>query len=207
MTKVALRLVKPISQNRTVATPRRPKNEEMRTREHLTPAEVDRLIDAAKRNRWGHRDAAMVLMAYRHGFRASELVDLEWSQVDFDHQVLHVRRVKKGSPATHPLQGDTMRALRRLRRDAPNATFVFLSERGAPFSAAGFAKMVERAGREAAFAFKVHPHMLRHACGYKLANDGKDTRSLQAYLGHKNIRHTVTYTALSPTAFKDFWKS
>jgi site-specific recombinase XerD len=110
------------------------------------------------------------------------------------------------TPASHPLQGDTLRALRKLHREAPNATFVFLSERGTPFSPAGFAKMVERAGKEAGFAFKTHPHMLRHACGYKLANDGKDTPSLQASLGHKNIQHTVQFTALSSGRFKDFWR-
>jgi integrase len=115
--------------------------------------------------------------------------------VDFDHGVLHVRRAKKGTPATYPLQGDTLRALRKLRRDAPHATFVFLSEREAPFSPAGFAKMVERAAKEARFDFKCHPHMLRHACRFKLANEGKHTRSLQAYLGHRNIQHTVKYTA------------
>jgi integrase len=181
-----LKLVSPATKNRTVApnTPLRRPNSELRTREHLTPAEVGTVIEAARKNRYGHRDATMILMAYRHGFRPSELVDLEWSQVDFDHAVLHVRRAKRGTPATHPLQGDTLRALRKLRRQAPNSQFVFLSERG----------------------FKCHPHMLRHACGYKLANDGKDTRSLQAYLGHKNIQHTVRYTELAPNRFKDFWR-
>jgi integrase len=208
MAKVALRLVSPATENRPVAptTPLRRPNSELRTREHLTPAEVDSLIKAAKRNRWGHRDATMILMAYRHGLRPGELVDLRWDQVDFSHSVLHVRRVKRGTPATHPLQGDTMRALRKLRKEAPHAKWVFLSERGDAFSPAGFAKMVERAGKEAGFGFKAHPHMLRHACGFKLANDGKDTRSLQAYLGHKNIQHTVRYTELAPNRFKDFWR-
>ena len=100
-----------------------------------------------------------------------------------------------------------MRALRRLRKEAPHADFVFVSERGSPFSPSGFAKVVERAGEVAGFGFKAHPHMLRHACGYKLANDGKDTRSLQAYLGHKNIQHTVRYTELAPNRFTDFWRS
>jgi site-specific recombinase XerD len=118
--------------------------------------------------------------------------------------VLHVRRVKNGMPSTHPLQGDEMRALRALRRDS---TFVFVSERGAPFTRAGFAKMVARSGVEAGFTFRVHPHMLRHACGFALANRGHDTRALQAYLGHKNIQHTVRYTELSPTRFKDFWRT
>jgi site-specific recombinase XerD len=83
---------------------------------------------------------------------------------------------------------------------------VFTSERGAPFSTAGFARMIERAGVEAHRGFKAHPHMLRHACGYALANKGHDTRALQAYLGHRNIQHTVRYTELSQTRFKDFWR-
>jgi integrase len=115
---------------------------------------------------------------------------------------------KKGSPSAHPIIGDELRALRRLKREQePKSAFVFTSERGAPFSTAGFARMVERAGKEAKFAFKAHPHMLRHACGYALANKGHDTRALQAYLGHRNIQHTVKYTELSPTRFKDFHPS
>jgi len=161
---------------------------------------------AAKRNRWGHRDATMVLVTYRHGLRASELVDLRWAQVEFRTATLHVRRVKRGTHSTHPIPGDELRALRRLQREQePKSPFVFSSERGAPFSTAGVARMVERAGMEAKLGFKTHPHMLRHACGYALANKGHDTRALQAYLGHRNIQHTVRYTELSPTRFKDFW--
>jgi site-specific recombinase XerD len=206
MVKSHLKLVTPATVNRTVRPKRRP-NAELRTREYLTEAEVERLMAAAKVNRWGHRDATMVLTAYRHGLRASELVDLRWEQVDFRTALLHVRRVKQGTSSTHPLLGDELRALRRLLREQePKSPFVFTSERGAPFSTAGFARMVERAGREAKFAFKAHPHMLRHACGYALANKGHDTRALQSYLGHKNIQHTVRYTEMSPTRFRDFWR-
>jgi len=188
--------------------PTRRPNAELRRREHLTEAEVERLMEAAKGNRWGHRDAAMVLVAYRHGLRASELVDLHWDQVDFRTATLHVRRVKKGTPGTHQILGDELRALRRLQREQePRSPFVFTSERGAPFTTAGFARMVERAGSEAKLGFKAHPHMLRHACGYALANTGHDTRALQAYLGHRNIQHTVRYSELAPTRFKDFWRS
>jgi integrase len=134
-------------------------------------------------------------------------MDLRWEQVDFRTASLHVRRVKQGSPSTHPIVGDELRALRRLQREQdPKAPFVFTSERGAPFSTAGFARMVERAGLEAKPGFKAHPHMLRHACGFALANKGHDTRALQAYLGHRNIQHTVRYTELTPTRFKDFWR-
>jgi type 1 fimbriae regulatory protein FimB/type 1 fimbriae regulatory protein FimE len=205
MAKKHLKLVAPATVNRTV-TPKRPPNSELRTREYLTAAEVDRLMGVARKNRWGHRDAAMILVAYRHGLRASELVDLRWDQVDFASATLHVRRLKRGLPSTHPLRGDELRALRRLKKEQSKSPFVFTSEREAPFTAAGFARMVERAGSAAKFDFKAHPHMLRHACGYTLANKGVDTRALQAYLGHKNIQHTVRYSELSPTRFKDFWR-
>ena len=166
MAKQHLKLVAPAIEKRTV-TPGRQPNAAYRTREHLTEAEIERLIGAAKDNRYGHRDATMVLVAYRHGLRVSELVDLRWTQVDFDKATLHVRRVKAGTPRTHPIMGDEMRALRRLQREQdPKSPFVFTSERGAPFTTAGFARLVERAGAAAGLGFKAHPHMLRHACGF-----------------------------------------
>ena len=127
-------------------------------------------------------------------------------QVDFSRAVLHVRRVKGGTPSVHPLSGVELRALRRLQRESDGTPFVFVSERATPFTTAGFARMMERAGEAAGLKLKVHPHMLRHACGYALANAGHDTRSLQAYLGHRNIQHTVRYTELAPDRFKDFWR-
>jgi integrase len=206
MAKSHLKLVTPSTVKRTV-TPIRLPNGNLRTREYLTEAEVERLMAAARKNRWAQRDATMILVAYRHGLRSSELVDLRWDQVDFRTASLHVRRVKQGSPSTHPILGDELRALRRLQREQePKSSFVFTSERGSPFTTAGFARMIERAAVEARFGFKAHPHMLRHACGYALANRGHDTRALQAYLGHRNIQHTVRYSELSPTRFKDFWR-
>ena len=207
MAKTALKYASSAIVKRTVVMPLRPKNADLRTREYLTDDEVQRLTEAAKANRHGQRDATMILVAYRHGLRASELTDLRWDQVEFTSATLHVRRVKQGTPSTHPILGDELRALRRLQREqAPKSPFVFTSERGTPFTTAGFARMVERVGVEAELGFKAHPHMLRHACGYALANKGHDTRALQAYLGHKNIQHTVRYTELSPTRFKDFWR-
>jgi integrase len=205
MSKSNVIVLTPSTVKRTI-TPRRPPNAELRTREHLTDSEVEALIEAARSsNREGHRDALMVLLAYRHGLRAAEVVHLRWEQIDFKSATLHVRRLKNGTPATHPLTGRELRALRRHQREAAPSAFVFTSNRGAPFAAPGFSRMIERAATKAGLDIKAHAHMLRHACGFKLANDGVDTRSLQAYLGHRNIGNTVRYTALAPTRFKGFW--
>lgn len=147
--KANLRLVKPATQKRAV-TPRRQANSELRSREHLTETEIEKLIEAAKGNRHGHRDATMLLVAYRHGLRASEICDLRWEQFDFNSATLHVRRVKNGKPSTHPLRGDELRAVRKLEREAPKSPFVFLSERGGPFTTDSFNWLVKRAGRKRA---------------------------------------------------------
>jgi len=200
-----LRLVKPRNQKRTVPT--RPANAELRTREYLTPKEVERLIMAARDSRYGHRDATLILVAFRHGLRASELCDLEWSQVEWGRNAtLHVRRVKNGKPAAHPIRGDELRALRELQRQYPDSGFVFTTERGGPFTPDAINRLVKRLSERAGFPFQVHMHMLRHACGYKLANDGHDTRAIQDWLGHRSIQHTVRYTELAPTRYKDFWR-
>ena len=195
----------PTTVKRTVGPGRHP-NAHYRTREYLTEREVERLMKAAGDNRNGHRDATMILLAFRHGLRASELCSLRWDQVDLVHGRLHVSRAKNGIDTVHPLTGTELRALRRLQREQEPGRYVFMSERGAPMSAVGFRRMMGRLGKEAKMPFSIHPHMLRHACGFKLANDGHDTRALQHYLGHKNIQHTVRYTELSPERFKGFWK-
>ena len=209
MTNYQLHLVAPATEKPTVASNNpagRKKNDQYRDREHLLPSEVDRLVEAAKGNRNGYRDATMIRLAYHHGLRALEVVDLEWSNISFDEGVITVKRRKGGKSGDHPLLGEELRALRLLRRENPHSSWVFVSERGDPFTTDGFAAMVRRAAAKAELLLKVHPHMLRHACGYKLANDGKDTRSLSAYLGHKNIQNTVRYTELAPNRFKDFWR-
>src|SRR5437588_7041162 len=134
-------MIAPATENRTVRRP----NDQLRTREHLTADEVERLIEIASANRQGQRDALMVLLAYRHGLRAAEVVDLRWEQVDFKTASLHIRRAKNGTPATHPLSGREMRELRRHQRESAQSPFVFVSERGAPLSAPGFSRIVERA--------------------------------------------------------------
>jgi type 1 fimbriae regulatory protein FimB/type 1 fimbriae regulatory protein FimE len=146
------------------------------------------------------------LVAYRHGLRASELVALRWDDIDLATGRLHVRRAKSGDASVHPISARESRALRKLLREAATSPYVFISERHAPLSAAGYQRMVARAGVAAKFTFLVHSHMLRHARGFKLANDGHDTRAIQAYLGHRSIMSTVRYTALTPNRFKNFWK-
>jgi integrase len=141
------------------------------------------------------------------GLRPVELVTLRWDAVDFAHGQVHVSRAKNGSPSAHPLSGVELRALRRLKREQdPPSPFMFTSERCAPFSTSSWYKLVARLGVAAKLGFKAHPHMLRHACGFQLANQGTDTRTLQAYLGRRNIQHTVRYTELSPTRFKNLWR-
>lgn len=189
------------------APPKRQKNAEVRPREYLTEAEVEQLMRAArKRGRWGYRNSTMILLAFRHGLRVSELVSLRWDQVDFTTAHLHVSRLKRGRESQHPLSGPELRALRQLRREQQQGSrFVFLSERGSPLTPRGFAVMLSRAAASIDFPFPVHPHMLRHACGFKLANDGHDTRLLQDYLGHRQIQHTVRYTEMAAGRFNGFW--
>ena len=171
MAKSHLRLLIPAIENGPVMTAQTAANSEVRVREYLTGAEVDRLIAAAGKNRHGHRDSTLILIAFRHGLRPVEAVGLRWDAIDFDRGEIHIARVKRGSAATHPLAGRELRALRRLQREQePKSSFVFTSERGAPFATGGFRTLVARLGKAAGFDFRVHPHMLRHACGYALAN-------------------------------------
>jgi type 1 fimbriae regulatory protein FimE len=187
--------------------PRRQSNRDRRTREYLTPAEVEKLLQAsAKVGRHGARDRTLILLAYRHGLRVSELVTMRWEQIDFKAGSVHVNRLKNGLASTHPIRGVELRALRKLRADYPDSPYVFVTEREGPMTPATARKLIARAGELAKLPFPIHPHMLRHACGFKLASEGQDTRAIQQYLGHRNITHTVRYTELSPDRFKGFWK-
>ena len=175
-------------------------------REYLRPFEVEALMKAAKsvgRNKV--RDAAIILLMFRHGLRTAELVALKWSRVDLTSGYLEVQRVKHGHHSVHPLRSPELRALRQLKRDYPNTQYVFVSERKAPLSTRSVRHIVARAGRLAEIEGRVHPHQLRHSCGYYLATNGQDTRAIQDYLGHRNIQHTVRYTQLNPSRFENFW--
>ncbi len=183
--------------------PVRPANITLRSREYLTLDEVKQLREAAcSVGRHSLRDYVLILMAYRHGLRVSELIDLRWDQISFSAATLHVNRLKNGKPSVHPIEGDELRNLRELRRQYSDSAFLFVSERGGPLDRFTVGKIVARAGELAGIPFKVHPHMLRHAKGHALANAGVDTRSIQDFLGHKSITHTVRYTELAPNRMK-----
>jgi type 1 fimbriae regulatory protein FimE len=203
---VKLKVVQP-SFSGKMSPPARRRNAEVRSREYLTPSEVEALIAAAKgAGRHGHRDSTLILMMYRHALRVSELVSLRRDQVDLVQGQLHVNRMKSGIPSVHPLRGPELRSLRKLFREYSESPYVFSTERKGPMTAATVRKMIARAGAEAGLGFPVHPHMLRHATGYYLASKGHDTRAIQAYMGHRNIQHTVRYTEMSPTRFNGFWR-
>ena len=195
---------KPLA-NGNGTVPNRRANDALRTRSYLTESEVERLIKVARSGRHGPRDRLMILVAFRHGLRVSELCDLRWSDIDFNAGTIHVRRLKGSRDSTHYLEGDELRGLRALYK-ASTSPFIFTSERGGPMSAAGFRKQLQRWGVKAGLPFPIHPHMLRHATGYALANRGMDTRSLQAFLGHASIQHTTIYTEISPERFRGIWR-
>src|SRR5215813_9838338 len=175
----------------------RAKNADYRQREYLTEAEIEKLLAAAGDSRNPVRDRLLILMAFRHALRVSELVTLRWQQIHLDTATVDIRRAKNGTPGIHGLQGDELRLLRALRREYLHADFVFLSERKAPLSVDGAQKLIERLGVAAKLPFPIHTHMLRHAAGYALAGRGVDTRTIQALMGHKSINNTVIHTAVA----------
>jgi integrase len=171
-------------------------------REYLTEDEVERLIRAAE----NQRDRTMILMGYRHGLRVSELIGLQWSQIDLDAGRIRVRRAKGSADSVQPLGGREVRGLRKLRRTQPvGSRFVFLTRLGGPMTRNAFYKILEKAGRAAGLE-GVHPHLLRHGCGFKLVNDGMDTLSLAAYLGHRQLANTRRYTKMSAARFENLWR-
>ena len=186
--------------------PIKPKNKDRRAREYLTEKEVNELISVSRKlGRHGHRDSTIILISYRHGLRVSELVSLQWQQIDLDSGLISVNRRKNGVGSVHPITGVELRALRRLKRDYPLTDYVFVSERKTPLTDSTIRKMIARAGKHTNIGMSIHPHMLRHSTGYKLANDSRDTRTIQQYLGHRNIKHTVRYTELSSKKFNNLW--
>lgn len=175
-------------------------------RRYLTADEIEALVTVARKNRvHGLRNRLMILLAYHHGLRVSEMIQLEWSSLDLNIGNFHVTRKKNGISSVHPLVADELRSLKQLRRNNPHARFVFLSNRGTPMTRYNFNALLKKLGKLAGLEVPVFPHALRHSTGYKLANQGVDTRSLQQYLGHRNIQNTVVYTQLNASRFNGWW--
>ena len=182
-------------------------NAALRGRKHLTPDEVATMITAAQKDRHGLRDALMILLAYRHALRASEIVNLTWDQIDLKNARIHVKRAKKGIDSTHYLEGDEIRALRALNRETGDHRYVFLSQKNGPLNERTFHTLVKRAGEVLDLGWPVHPHMLRHAKGAQLVNADAPLRAIQLYMGHSSINSTIIYTHLEAKRFADFGKN
>jgi integrase len=179
------------------STPRQPRTKH---RKFLTEAEVEALARAAD----SHRDKTMIMVAFRHGLRVSELVGLRWEQVDLDVGTMRIYRTKHGRDATHPMPGSEVRALRRLKREG-HGEFVFLSRLHGPMTRRAFAQLLQRAAAAAGLPH-ANPHALRHATGYKLAGENRSLRDIQHYIGHRQIASTEIYTEAAPTNFRGFFK-
>ena len=194
------------SKSKSRPAPPRKKKRDDSVRDYLRPDEVDAMVQAARKSgRHRVRDAAIILMMFRHGLRTAELVTLRWQQVDLKAGYLDVHRMKRGHNSKHPLRGPQLRLLRELQSVYTDSPYVFVSERKAPLSPRSIREIVARAGKLAGLPFVPHPHQLRHACGYYLASYGHDTRAIQDYLGHRNIQHTMRYTSMAPHRFESFW--
>lgn len=179
-------------------------------RKHLTSREVEKLIAATKGARNETRDRCLLLLIFRHGLRVSEALSMNLSQVDLEGRTLHVVRLKSGLSTTHPLRGEELRALRTWlavrEKMQPETKALFISERRGSLSRKTVWLAIRRYGEAAGLEIATHPHMLRHACGFALADQGADTRLIQDYLGHRNIQHTVRYTATNPARFEKLWR-
>lgn len=182
----------------------------MQERKHLTGHEVEKLLAATKGARNESRDRCLLLLMFRHGLRVSEACGLVLSQVDTESRVLHVARLKRGLSTTHPLRAAEIRAIKVWLSDRaklkPKEDVFFVSERRKALSRKTAWFLIRKYGEVAGLPLPAHPHMLRHACGFALADQGADTRLIQDYLGHRNIQHTVRYTAANPARFEKLWR-
>ena len=182
----------------------------MSERKHLTRLEVEKLLDATKGTRYEARDRCLLLLMFRHGLRVSEACGLVLSQVDIESRVLHVERLKDGLSTTQPLRADEIKSIKAWlvvrAKMKPEDDVFFVSKRHGPLSRKTAWKMIRHYGELAELPVDAHPHMLRHACGFALADQGADTRLIQDYLGHRNIQHTVVYTATNPARFERLWR-
>ena len=182
-------------------------------RKHLTGREVERLLKATKGSRNEARDRCLLLLMFRHGLRVSEACRMKLDQVDTESRMLHVSRLKGGLSTTPPLRGDELRAIGiwlkergRMNRTKPTGKTFFVSEQRKPLHRSTVNLLLRTYSAAASLPLLAHPHMLRHACGFALADQGADTRLIQDYLGHRNIQHTVKYTAANPARFEKLWR-
>lgn len=180
-------------------------------KKHLTKSEVDKFLEAAKRTRHHKRDYCMALMAYHHGLRVSELIGIELDDIDLTGARIFIRR-KKGSLSTHqPIEGAELRAIRawmreRARQDCENMPWLFLSERKGQLVRQAVNYIFAEISKKAGFDFAVWPHMLRHSCGFALADKNMSAFIIKDFLGHKNIKHTMDYVATNPERFRGIWR-
>lgn len=186
------------------------KGKRERVKTFLTESEMEKFLKAAKFTRNPERDYCLMLMAYRHGLRVSEAIDIRLSQLDLDGAYLYVRRLKGSRSGQQPIEGDELRAIRawlreRLAHKMTTSDYLFLSEQGA-FVRQTVNYLVKTIGEKAGFSFRVYPHMLRHSCGFALANKNTATRTIQEALGHENIQNTVKYTASNPERLRGIWR-
>jgi site-specific recombinase XerD len=177
-----------------------------RSKNFLSEKEIDRLLDAARKNRHGIRDHLILLMMYRHGLRVSELISIKLADLNLQQGRLWIRRLKNGLSVEQPLAGDELRAIKRYLKTRDSALpWLFLSERGQPMTRQSINYITATAGHKAKLG-DIHPHMLRHSCGFYLANKGYDLRLIQDYLGHRDPKHTAHYTRVASYRFENLWK-
>jgi integrase len=187
--------------------PRRKPNSEFRKREYLTVGEMNAILKAVRKNRYGVRDYCLVLLMARHGLRVSEAIILKVEQVDFANSSLYVKRLKGSKSNSHPLSGTEMRAIRALLKKQPTTTWLFLSNRQAPMTRGNVQQIFAKAGKDAGLPFRVHPRQARHYTGWALCNrpNPVDIRTLQSWMGHSNPTHTIRYSELAPGRFRGIW--
>jgi type 1 fimbriae regulatory protein FimB/type 1 fimbriae regulatory protein FimE len=176
-------------------------------KDFITEAELEELVKAAGKSRHRWRDTALLRVMFWHGLRVSELCNLRQSDLDFRSGKIHVRRIKGGLSTHHPMRGDELRALKRYLKERTDSSlpWVFITERGEQFTRYGINYLLRAISARSVLSFHVHPHMLRHGCGYALANRGRDTRLIQDYLGHRDIKHTARYTRTASLRFEKVW--
>lgn len=175
------------------------------TRKYLTASEIEKLLAAAKRGRYPDRDRLVILLSYRHGLRVSELISLQWSSVDFEQRRIFIHRVKRGRHGSHTLSHEENSALEALKKSHDGSGYIFTSERGGPMFRQNINRIVSEIAKGADIAINCTPHVLRHSCGYQLADKRVETRRIQQYLGHRSISSTVIYTDLAGRALDDIW--